>query len=84
MAESGVVYVARKTKDSRIKAEKARLKTLYDNLPESRHKLAEGLIERAAFMRVELEELEEDLKENGWVEMFSQGNQVRLSRNLRL
>ena len=75
MAKSGVVYVARKTKESRIKAEKVRLETLYNDLPESRHKLAEGLIERAAFMRVELEELEEDLKENGWAEMFSQGNQ---------
>ena len=75
MAKSGVVYVARKTKESRIKAEKARLETLYDDLPESRHKLAEGLIERAAFMRVQLEDLEMDLLENGWTEPFSQGNQ---------
>ena len=75
MAESGVVYVARKTKESRIKAEKARLETLYNDLPESRHKVAAGLIDRAAFMRIELEDLEKDLQENGWAEMFSQGNQ---------
>ena len=75
MAKSGVVYVARKTKESRIKAEKARLEALYNDLPESRHKLADGLIERAAFMRVELEDLEDDIRLNGWVEMFSQGNQ---------
>ena len=75
MAKSGVVYVARKTKESRIKAEKARLETLYSDLPESRHKVAAGLIDRAAFMRIELEDLEKDLQENGWAEMFSQGNQ---------
>lgn len=75
MAKSGVVYVARKTKESRIKAEKARLETLYDDLPESRHKVAAGLIDRASFMRVELEDLEEDLRKNGWAELFSQGNQ---------
>ena len=67
--------MARKTKESRIKAEKKRLETLYSELPESRHKLADGLIERAAFMRVELEDLEEDIRLNGWAEMFSQGNQ---------
>lgn len=75
MAKSGVVYVARKTKESRIKAEKARLETLYSDLPESRHRVAAGLIDRAAFMRIELEDLEEDLRKNGWAEMFSQGNQ---------
>ena len=75
MAKSGVVYVARKTKESRIKAEKARLETLYSDLPESRHKVAAGLIDRAAFMRIELEDLEKDLQENGWAELFSQGNQ---------
>lgn len=67
--------MARKTKESRIKAEKARLETLYNDLPESRHKVAAGLIDRAAFMRIELEDLEKDLQENGWAEMFSQGNQ---------
>ena len=75
MAKSGVVYVARKTKESRIKAEKARLETLYNDLPEGRHRVAAGLIDRAAFMRIELEDLEEDLRKNGWAEMFSQGNQ---------
>ena len=75
MAKSGVVYVARKTKESRIRAEKARLETLYNDLPESRHKVAAGLIDRAAFMRIELEDLEKDLQENGWAELFSQGNQ---------
>lgn len=67
--------MARKSKESRIKAEKNRLETLYNDLPESRHKLAAGLIERAAFMRVELEDLEADIRENGWAEMFSQGSQ---------
>lgn len=67
--------MAGKSKESRVKAEKKRLGSLYADLPESRHKLAAGLIERAAFMRVELEDLEADIRENGWAELFSQGNQ---------
>ena len=67
--------MGKKTKQGRVKAEKDRLSTLYEDLPESRHKLAAGLIERAAFMRVELEDLEADIRLHGWAEMFSQGNQ---------
>ena len=67
--------MAAKTKKSRIKSEKKRLLALYAGLPEDKKLLAAGLIERAAFMRVELEDLEADLQENGWTEPFSQGNQ---------
>ena len=72
--------MAVKSKESRIKAEKKRLCSLYKTLPESRHKLATGLIDRAAFMRVELDELEADLQKNGWSEMFSQGKQEPYER----
>lgn len=34
-----------------------------------------GLIERAAFMRVQLKDLEKDINEKGFTELFSQGNQ---------
>lgn len=67
--------MAKKTKSSRIKAEKSRLEEQYADLSPSKKAVAQGLIERAAFMRVELEDLEADLAENGWVEKFSQGNQ---------
>lgn len=72
--------MAKKTKKSRVNAEKKRLDTLYAELPENKKRLAAGLIERAAFMRVELEELEQFLTENGWTELFSQGNQEPYDR----
>ena len=67
--------MAEKTKEQRIKSEKTRLNKIYKNLPEGKKALALGLIEQAAFMRVELSDLSADLKENGWTEMFSQGKQ---------
>lgn len=67
--------MAKKTKVSRFKAEKKRLEGNYADLSPAKKAVAQGLIERAAFMRVELEDLEADLAENGWVEKFSQGNQ---------
>ena len=65
-----------KTKEERIRGEKNRLTRLFKELPEKKKKLTAGLIERAAFMRVELEDLEADLKENGWTELFQQSEKV--------
>ena len=65
-----------KTKEERIRSEKNRLVRLFKGLEEKKKKLAAGLIERAAFMRVELEDLEADLKENGWTEPFQQSEKV--------
>jgi hypothetical protein len=67
--------MAKKTKESRIKAERKRLVSNYADLPPGRMAIAEGLINRAAFMRVELEDLEADLLEHGWTEPFQQGKQ---------
>lgn len=72
--------MAKKTKANRIKAEKKRLEANYADLPRERKAIAEGLIYRAAFMRVELEDLEEDLLVNGWTEPFSQGKQEPYDR----
>ena len=65
--------MAKKSKGSRIKAEKERLTVNYADLPPARKAIADGLINRAAFMRVELEDLEADLLANGWTEPFQQG-----------
>lgn len=65
-----------KTKEERIRGEKNRLSRIFRELPEKKKKLASGLIERAAFLRVELEDLETDLKENGWTESFRQSEKV--------
>jgi len=72
--------MAKKSKASRIKAEKKRLEQNYAELSQAKKEVAQGLIERAAFMRIELEDLEADLAENGWVEKFSQGNQEPYDR----
>lgn len=61
-----------KTKEERIRSERQRLKRLYKQMESSKMTLATGLIERAAFMRVECEDLEEDLRTNGWTEPFQQ------------
>ena len=72
--------MAEKTKAERIKSEMRKLAKNYRDLPKSRKSIADGLIQRAAFMRVELEDLEADLQKNGWTELFSQGNQEPYNR----
>lgn len=66
--------MAKKTKEQRISAEKRRLNGIYAGLAPEKKMLAVSLIERAAFMRVECEDLEKDLLENGWTEKFRQGD----------
>lgn len=55
-----------------VRTEKKKLDEIYQNLPENKKKLAEGLIEEAARLRVRLKYLWEDLQENGETELFSQ------------
>ena len=74
-------YMAKeKTVEQRVNTEKKRLSKLYTDLDPSQKAIATGLIERAAFMRVQCEDLEKDLTANGWVEKFSQGNQEPYDR----
>lgn len=61
--------------ETRVKSEKERLKAVFDEVDDKRKTVVEGLIEEAAFMRVTLQDLRQDIKENGDTEMFSQGNQ---------
>lgn len=70
-----------KTKEQRIKSEYNRLKKIYKGLPAAKLALAEGLIESAAFKRVEMQDLQAFLEKNGWSEMFSQGNQKPYARS---
>lgn len=64
----------------RITAEKRRLVAFYRDMDKAKKGIAAGLIERAAFMRVQCEDLEADLNRNGWTELFSQGNQEPYDR----
>lgn len=63
----------RQLKAERIKAEEQRLSQLYKNLENEKKSIADSLIKRAAFMRVELEDLEEYLNIHHWTEKFQQG-----------
>lgn len=63
---------AKITKRTKIKKENDRLRTRYKTLPEDTLDIIEGLIDRAAYMRVTIDEMEEDIDSKGRVEMFSQ------------
>jgi hypothetical protein len=70
-----VMYVATNedlTKDARIKAEEKRLKRIYKNIDKDKKAIIDGLIQRAAYMRVTLEDYEKDIDEGGYTEMFTQ------------
>ena len=43
--------------------------------PESAGTVA-GLIDQAAFMRIECEDMEKDIRENGWTEKFQQSEKL--------
>lgn len=68
--------MAKKKKETRIKAEKKRLFEKYENLPKETLAVVDGLIDRAAFMRIQLDDMEDDINENGAVEMFQQSDNM--------
>lgn len=60
------------SKEARIKREVSALRKQYKQI-EPRHKQnAERLIQRAAYQKATIEDLEKDLDENGWTEPFQQ------------
>ncbi len=65
-----------KAKNRRIKSEVKKLTAVMADVPEDVMKAADGLIKRAAFMRVSLEDYEEDLNLYGHTEMFSQSEKT--------
>ena len=67
--------MARKSFDTRVKDEKKRLLGVFSGLEEQKLAVVGGLIDRAAFMRCTLEDLEDEIKEFGDTEMFSQGKE---------
>ena len=60
-------------KQKRIKSEIGKLKKFYKDLPQQKFFLAIRLIERAAFQRVTLEDLEKEINENGVTEVYQNG-----------
>lgn len=64
------------SKEERIKREISRLLEIFSDLDTNTMSLIEGLIKRAAYMRVTLEDYEADMDANGSVELFSQSAQA--------
>ena len=64
------------TKFERISVEDKRLRQIYKDIKKDRLATVDGLIRRAAYMRITLEDMENDLDENGFVEMFSQSEKT--------
>ena len=64
------------SRDDRIKKEVNRLKRIYKNIDKDNKAIIDGLIQRAAYMRVALEDWEKDILENGIVEMFTQSDKT--------
>ena len=60
-------------KSKRIEKEEKRLGEIFKSVDENKKRTVEGLIKRAAFMRASLEDFEKDIDENGFVELFQQG-----------
>jgi hypothetical protein len=65
--------MAEKTREQRIKAEKSRLRKLCKDLPENKKAIALPLVEQAAFMRITLDDLQEEINEAGCVEEYQNG-----------
>mgnify|MGYP000875223606 FL=1 len=64
------------TKDERIMKEEKRLKRIYKNINKDKKAIIDGLIQRAAYMRITLEDYEKDINEKGYIEMFTQSEKT--------
>mgnify|MGYP001025341180 FL=1 len=64
------------SKEERIKKEERRLRKIYKDIDKDNKALVDGLIVRAAFMRIMLEDWEGDISEKGPTEMFTQSEKV--------
>ena len=56
-----------------IKKEKSRLAKQFKEIDKKNRAVVDGLIEQAAFMRVQLQELADDINQYGTTELFAQG-----------
>lgn len=71
-----------KTKEERIKSERTRLKTIFKELDENKRKLVTPLIEKAAFMSIELDDLQKTIEQKGWTSEYKNGeNQYGTKRS---
>lgn len=64
------------SKEERIKKEVNRLNRIYKDVQKENKSIIDGLIKRAAYMRITLEDWEADIVENGVIEMFTQSEKT--------
>lgn len=64
------------TINERIDKEKVRLTKIFKNIDEDNKAIIDGLIQRAAYMRITLEDWEKDIVEKGYIEMFTQSEKT--------
>ncbi|MFA5396801.1 MAG: hypothetical protein WC346_12410 [Methanogenium sp.] len=65
------------TKKERVLEEEKRLRESFENLSDKKIlNIVDGLIIRASYMRVQLEIYENDLTEKGYIELFSQSEDL--------
>ena len=69
-----------KIEEQKIETEKKRLLRIYSKIDVKKKNTVVGLIERAAFIRVKLKMLEDDINIYGFTEWFSQGEQEPYKR----
>ena len=62
-------------KDEAVKKEVRRLRKILKTIPDAHKKVADGLIQEAAFMRVTLEETRYVIDQRGVLDLFEQGEQ---------
>ena len=73
--------MAKLTKNTRIKREKNRILEIFKDLEPNKLSTCQALIDRAAFITISLQDLEEQLNETGWVEPYQNGeNQSGLKK----
>ena len=69
-------------KMERIDSERERLQEVFKDLEPNKLRTCQALIDRAAFITVSLEDLEEQLNETGWVETYQNGeNQYGMKKS---
>lgn len=64
------------TKDERIQNEIKRLSKIFTGIDNKSKAVIDGLVKRAAYMRVTLEDYELDLDTNGYIELFTQSEKT--------
>ena len=65
--------MAMTAKEKKIKKETKRLQEVFKDLDPNKLKTVDALIARAAYITVSLQELEEQLNRDGWVEEYNNG-----------